>query len=96
MKETLSAIANLTRTLNVADEKFKRFEEDVRTLYKENTELRKEVATLAAKVAALEEGRKTVAAEVKTALTETIAAWEAKQLREENEKLRRMLPAPTD
>jgi hypothetical protein len=49
MRETLAAIASLTKTLNVADEKFKRLEEDTRELRKENAEIRKEVAALAAK-----------------------------------------------
>lgn len=96
MKELLGALANLTKTLSVMDEKFKRLEEDVRDLRKENAELRKEVATLAAKVSALEEGRKTVGAEMRAALTETIARWEMDQLRKENEQLRQRALPPSD
>jgi outer membrane murein-binding lipoprotein Lpp len=78
------------------DEKFKRIEEDVRDLRKENAEIRKEMATLSAKVAALEEGRKTVTAEMKAALTEAIARWEMDRLKEENKELRQKALPPPD
>jgi outer membrane murein-binding lipoprotein Lpp len=96
MRELLAALANLTKTLNVMDEKFKRIEEDVRDLRKENADLRKEVSTLSAKVAALEEGRKTVAAEMRAALTEAIARWEMERLKEENKELRQKALPPSE
>jgi hypothetical protein len=61
---------------------------------KEIAELRKEIAALTTRVAVLEEGRKTVGAEVKLALTEAIRGWENDQLRKALERLNSRSPLP--
>jgi uncharacterized protein YlxW (UPF0749 family) len=82
----LGRVMQLTKMVNLAEEKIKRLEDDNRYLRDDNAELRKEIAALTTRVAVLEEGRKTTAVEVKLALTETIAAWEIKRAKDEARK----------
>lgn len=51
-------------------------------------ELRKDISSLTARVAVLEENRKTVAAEVKLALAEFGHRWESEQLKKQLEEMR--------
>jgi|GEM_PF-6293332 chaperonin cofactor prefoldin len=102
-KNFFDAVVNLTKTINNTNLRLERLESDMRDIRQElaslrkevnlnNVELRDKVAAQGARIAALEEGRKTVAAEVGAALTKTIAQWENDQLRKEIESLRKSLP----
>ena len=90
-------VARLTKLFNLVEERQKNQEDDIRTLRQDNAELRKAVASLTERVAVLEEGRKTTAAEVQSVLTRTISTWENQKLRDEVEELKRkqLPPKPT-
>jgi hypothetical protein len=81
--ELLTGVGKVTRLFHVLDERQSHTTVQVDALQKETMELRKELAALTVRVAVLEEGRKTTAAEVKLALVETISAWEIRKMREQ-------------
>src|ERR1051326_7929651 len=77
----------------------RQFEEQAKLLEKQGAEisaLRKENAELTTRVAVLEEARKTTAAEVKVAVTESLVTWERQKMREEREEFKRRLPPSDD
>lgn len=64
----------------------RQFDEQAKSLERQEQEiiqLRKENAELTTRVAVLEEGRKTIAADVKLAMTETLSQLEINRLKEE-------------
>ena len=83
LTDILGGIGKLTRSFHILEERVNRLEKDVPALEEEIITLRRENADLTTRVAVLEENRKTVAAEVKLALTEAITAWEMQKLREQ-------------
>lgn len=90
-----SRFLGLTKVFNVMQDRQDRQAEDIKTLGEEADRLRDKMHDIDKRVAVLEEGRKTTAAEVKAALTETPAAWELAKMREDvqNEaNSRRRLP----
>ena len=83
LREAVKGAGGVAKDLIILKERFDRQDELLKEQAKAIDSLREAVAGLTTRVAVLEEGRKTIAAEVKTALTETLAAWERKQLEKE-------------
>ncbi len=83
LREVIKGAGGAARELIILKERFDRQDELLKEQARAIDSLREAVAALATRVAVLEEGRKTIAAEVKTALTETLGAWERKRLEEE-------------
>ena len=97
MGDFVGGVARLSKLFNLVEERQKNQEDDIRIIRQENVELRKAIATLTERVAVLEEGRKTTAAEVQSVLTRTISAWENQKLRDEVEELKRkQIPSSAD
>jgi chromosome segregation ATPase len=78
-------VANLAKSLNLMEERFRRHEDEVRQLRSEHNALSKEVAALTTRVAVLEAERKTIAAEVEAALTRTVSLLERRYIEAEAE-----------
>jgi predicted ribosome quality control (RQC) complex YloA/Tae2 family protein len=93
--DILGRIGELYKLFNVIDEKLKQQSDEISLLRKDNAEFRKEVSRLTERVAVLEEGRRTVAAEVKLALTEAISARELQQVKAERDELKAARSAST-
>lgn len=92
--DAAARVGSLAKTINNLELQFKQQDEEITLLRRDNAEIRKQMATIAERLARLEEARNTTAAEVKAALTETLAELQMKVLREENEALRRQIPPP--
>ena len=70
------------KSLHLLQERHERYEKNFSELREENAKLRKDVADLTVRVAVLEEGRKTIAAEVKLAVSESLMTWKIKEMEE--------------
>lgn len=90
--DLLGGINRLTKAFHTIEQRVDRLGEDLRRLADQLDLQREKVGGLETRVAVLEEGRKTTAAEVKAALVETLSAWEIRKLREEVEHRRQSLP----
>ena len=82
----LGSAAKLVANLEL---QIKEQDKEIVLLRQDNADLRKIMAGMGERLARLEEARNTTAAEVKMALTETIAEFQMRALREENEALKR-------
>ena len=70
------------RSVHLLQERHEGYQKKFDDLQNENARLRKEVADLTVRIAVLEEGRKTVAAEVKLAVTESLSTWKMREMEE--------------
>ena len=70
------------KSLHLLQERHEGYQKKFDELQSENAKLRKEVADLTTRVAVLEEGRKTTAAEVKLAVTESLSEWKFREMKE--------------
>jgi len=86
--DILKEVGQLTKGFVLLQDRQAEHTADLKALEAENAELRKEIAALTVRVAVLEEGRKTIAADVKAALIETISTWEKQRLQSEIENLK--------
>lgn len=84
-----ASIGRLTSLFYTLEGIQKQQAEELKELRKENAEMRKELSRLIERVGVVEEGRKTMAAEVKTALVETLAKWEVQRAQEQAETAKR-------
>ena len=94
--DAVTRVASLAKTINNLELQFKQQDEEITRLRRENADLRKDMAGMAERLARLEEARKTTAAEVKLALSETLMELKMKAVLEENEALKRQQIPPTD
>ncbi len=97
--DAAKVVNELVKTVHLLQERHERYEKTLAELRNENVELRKEVAGLTTRVAVLEEGRKTTAAEVKQVMTETLSIWKLQQQEEQIKSLKaevKRLPGITD
>jgi hypothetical protein len=91
--DLLGGINRLTKAFHTIEQRVDRLGDDIRRLADQLDLQREKVASLDTRVAVLEEGRKTTAAEVKVALLETLSSWEIRKLREETGHRRQYLPS---
>ena len=94
-QDLASRIFGLTKAFTVMEERNSRQAEDIKAVREELWRVRDRTHEIDKRVAVLEEGRKTTAAEVKAALIETIAVWEVARAKEEAQSKnssRRSLP----
>ena len=87
-------LLTVVKSITNLELQFKNQGDEIILLRKENGELRKEIATMAERLARLEESRKTTAAEVKLAVSETLMELKMEALQKENDALkRRQIPS---
>lgn len=89
-------VANLTESFILMKDKQSKQAEEITLLRHENAELRKDLSGVTERLARVEESRNTLAAQMESALTRTIAAWETQKLRAENDELKRKQLPPSD
>lgn len=91
--DALAKLGEIAKNVTLIQKRVEDSEKKAQEQEKEIAQLRKEIAALTSRVAVLEEGRRTVAAEVKLALTEAIRGWENEQLQKEVDRLRQAASA---
>jgi hypothetical protein len=91
-----NAIGQIAKDLALMKERIDRQEKELEQQGKDIAGLWVENAQLTARIAVLEEARRTTAAEVKLAVTESLMAWERQKMHEEREELKRRLPPGTE
>ena len=77
--DALKRLADLAEAFLLMKDTQKTQGQEISLLRQENAELRRENARIGERLATLEEGRKAVAADVKTALIETLWIWKIQQ-----------------
>jgi chromosome segregation ATPase len=91
--DILGGVNRLTKAFHTIEQRVDRLGDDLRRLTDQLDLQREKLAFLETRVAVLEEGRKTTAAEVKVALLETLSSWEMRKMREEIEARKAYLPS---
>jgi hypothetical protein len=86
--DALTKISNLAESFVIMKDVQKTQAQEIALLRQDNAELRRENAKITERLATLEEGRKTIAAEVKRALTVTLALWQIEQKDKEIARLK--------
>ena len=82
-QDMATRLFGLTKAFNLMEERHTRQAEDIKAVREELWRVRDRMHEIDKRVAVLEEGRKTTAAEVKAPLIETIAVWEIARAKEE-------------
>jgi chromosome segregation ATPase len=101
-KDVLAGVGGLARRINTFEVTTQHHAEQIKKLETDLAAARQDIATLSTRIAVLEEARKTTAAEVKLALTQTLAEWEIQRAKQEAKeakdalKRERALPSAED
>jgi len=81
--DIVNGVGQLTKSLNLMEERFRRQEDDFRQLRTEHNALAKDLSAITTRVAVLETERKTISAEVETTVTRTLAGLERRYIEAE-------------